>query len=136
MPSISKPIRRPWQPERKAHGGRSFRDKRYDSVMWRKLRLSALKKHPLCARCHAENIIRQASVYDHIIPIRMIIAYRINPDPFWHSNHQGLCNECHNSKSGTEARYNDARRYFNEQLKDYEKNKTRWIIEAIEGGRV
>lgn len=75
-------------------------------------------------------------MYDHIIPVRLLLPYTIHPDPFWHSNHQGLCDDCHNHKSAKEAHYKDAVKYFAEQLNIKEKNKTKWIIDCIRGRAV
>jgi len=64
---------------------------------WRKARRSFLLRNPLCARCAAKGIVRQATVVDHIVP------HKGDPDLFWdEKNWQPLCEECHNIKTATE----------------------------------
>lgn len=66
-------------------------DKRYWSVMWRKLRAAFLKQHPVCAACGW-----QANVVDHIRPVTQGGGF------YDVSNLQPLCTSCHNRKSAKE----------------------------------
>jgi 5-methylcytosine-specific restriction endonuclease McrA len=63
----------------------------YKTWKWVKYRIWFLKMHPLCAVCE-----RPATVVDHIIPAKS------KPQWFWRvSNHQPLCEVCHNKKRAT-----------------------------------
>ncbi len=56
------------------------------------------RAHPLCRACELEGRVTPTHVVDHIEPIE-------GPDDplFWDpSNHQGLCERCHNVKRATE----------------------------------
>lgn len=56
------------------------------------------RAHPLCRACEAKGIVTPTYVVDHIEPIT-------GPDDplFWEpSNHQPLCERCHNIKRATE----------------------------------
>tara|TARA_R110002095_G_scaffold117928_1_gene102850 strand:+ start:582 stop:950 length:369 start_codon:yes stop_codon:yes gene_type:complete len=78
---------------------RTFDDgrKRYD-YQWRKYRLSYLADHPLCVSCLANDETTEATVVDHIIPVR------IAPERFYDvTNHQALCATCHNLKTASGA---------------------------------
>lgn len=58
---------------------------------WRVYRKRFLSAHPLCAECG-----RLATVVDHIK------AHKGDQDLFWDtSNHQSLCETCHNKKTAT-----------------------------------
>ena len=54
--------------------------------------------HPLCRECEAQGIVTPTYVVDHIEPVKGA------GDPlFWEpSNHQPLCERCHNVKRATE----------------------------------
>ena len=85
----------PWMPEsrkRKQMHERRVVEPRYNTSRWRRYRASFLALNPLCAECsHA------ATVVDHITPVRL-------GGEFWEpTNHQPLCTEHHNAKSGREA---------------------------------
>lgn len=78
--------------------GRYYRDKRYDTVRWRKMRARHLAANPYCVECKASSPPRfvPAKVLDHIKPVSM-------GGDFWDTNnHQGMCHHHHNSKSGRE----------------------------------
>ena len=64
----------------------------YRSAEWRKFRKFYLMEHPVCVHCEAKGLVREASVVDHIVPIRE------GGNRFAHSNLQPLCDSCHNSK--------------------------------------
>ena len=62
----------------------------YNNKRWRAYRRMFLASHPLCVECQHE-----ASVVDHIVD------HRGDPGLFWEpSNHQALCQFCHNAKTG------------------------------------
>lgn len=57
---------------------------------WQRLRLSFLKKHPLCVYCAKEGRTTEAKVVDHIVP------HRGDSKLFWdQKNWQPLCRSCH-----------------------------------------
>ena len=61
---------------------------------WQKARKSFLKKNPLCVHCQQENIIKPATVVDHIKP------HRGDMKLFWdRDNWQPLCETHHNRKT-------------------------------------
>lgn len=64
---------------------------------WQKYRAGFLSSHPLCASCERQGKITAAVVVDHITP------HKGDQELFWvMSNHQALCEECHNRKTATE----------------------------------
>ena len=64
---------------------------------WGKARRLFLTDNPLCVRCKAEGVIRQANVVDHIKP------HKGDMELFWNeSNWQALCKPCHDTKTATE----------------------------------
>lgn len=64
----------------------------YNTEKWRRYRRRYLASHPLCVVCE-----REASVVDHIVPVR------VRPEMFWRAdNHQAMCEECHNKKRSRE----------------------------------
>ena len=68
----------------------------YHSTTWRKLRKVYIKNHTICELCKTVNVIKKATVIDHIQPIRLGGAKLA-----W-DNLQALCTSCHNSKSARE----------------------------------
>lgn len=87
---------------RPKQSGRAYRAPGYDTVRWRKERVSYLKEYPLCVECMKEDKVSAAVILDHRVNIASVpIADR--EEKFWDkSNWQGLCKPCHNSKSGKE----------------------------------
>ena len=65
------------------------------NAQWRKARAAFLAHHPLCVACKAEGVIKDARVVDHIVPHR-------GDDELFEDrgNWQGLCDHCHNRKTG------------------------------------
>lgn len=63
----------------------------YNSTEWKKLRRSYILAHPLCERCLAEGVIRQADVVHHVIPIRQDYSKRLD----W-NNLESICHYHHN----------------------------------------
>lgn len=65
------------------------------TTAWEKARKAYLAMHPLCVQCHAEHVVRAATVVDHITPHRGDMAL------FWDAqgNWQALCREHHDRKT-------------------------------------
>ena len=62
----------------------------YDAK-WDRLSVAWRKANPLCAECEKADLLRQATVVDHIIPVADREDLRYSPD-----NLQSLCDACHN----------------------------------------
>lgn len=101
MPSIkSKQVLRPWAPVKDAQTGRGADDDfDYNSTRWRKDRLAHLSvsENPLCVLCLETGKAVEATVSDHIKPIRQ------GGSAWDWDNRQALCVGCHARKSGREA---------------------------------
>jgi 5-methylcytosine-specific restriction protein A len=82
--------------ERKAHEGHKNTGFNYSSKRWKKVREIFIRQHPLCVACTEKELIVQASVVDHIVPISK------GGSPWSFSNFQSLCKSCHDSKSAKE----------------------------------
>ena len=79
-------------PRRKQMHERRHHEPRYNTTAWRKYRRAFLSTNPLCVECG-----RIADVVDHITSVRL-------GGGFWDvENHQAMCHQCHNSKSGRES---------------------------------
>jgi 5-methylcytosine-specific restriction endonuclease McrA len=98
MPTIPKPQRKAYLPKREVQGRRIHANTPfYQSQQWRRVRKTYLEAHPLCVECQAKGVITPATIVDHIKPIN------IGGARFDFNNLQGLCDSCHNKKSGREA---------------------------------
>ncbi|MGB0443341.1 MAG: HNH endonuclease [Flavobacteriaceae bacterium] len=85
-------------PKREAQGRRTQDNSVfYNSHKWRKFRKRILAIEPLCRSCKTDNKVTEATVLDHITPIRQGGA-KLSRD-----NVQPLCSTCHAKKSGQEA---------------------------------
>jgi len=71
----------------------------YSSPAWKKLRKIQLNEQPLCAMCLKKNIIKQAEMVDHIVPIQINWSLRLVK-----SNLQSLCNRCHAIKTAEDKK--------------------------------
>ena len=72
-------------------------DPLYNTILWRKVRASFLRQHPLCVHCKQAGYIVPATEVDHIQP------HRGNESLFWdESNFQSLCKSCHSTKTRKE----------------------------------
>lgn len=80
----------------------------YHSDEWRSLREFILSRKPLCVFCLDKDMIRVATVCDHIVDIAVDPALRLDP-----SNIQPLCTKCHNEKT---ARRSSVNYEVNQQL--------------------
>lgn len=102
MPNLpKKEIDRPWKPPPPPHSGRKKDFSHvYNSTRHRKARKAYLQKYPFCVICDRQGKMVQATVFDHVIPLSQ-------DDSDWATwsleNKQGLCNPCHNQKSGRES---------------------------------
>ncbi|MCK9569817.1 HNH endonuclease [Candidatus Pacearchaeota archaeon] len=65
----------------------------YDGL-WQRKSKAYLRRHPLCAECERQGIVRPATCVDHIVPHRGNEALRVSE-----SNWQGLCEPCHGQKT-------------------------------------
>lgn len=79
------------------HKKSSQRLQKMYTYKWSLARKDFLIDNPLCIECKKNNIIKAASVVDHVIP------HQGNQILFWdRSNWQSLCIRCHNKKSANE----------------------------------
>ena len=69
----------------------------YQSRRWRAVRAAFLRDNPLCAACSTAGRVVAAVVVDHIQPLKAGGAR------FDSSNHQALCQSCHNRKTARET---------------------------------
>jgi len=76
--------------------GQRVQDKRYNTTLWRKMRLAWLKRNPACVVCGYP-----ANVLDHITPVRL-------GGDFWKGPFQSMCTSCHNAKSAREQKQQTA----------------------------
>ena len=79
----------------------------YRSKRWRTERAAFLHDHPLCVECERHDLIRPASVVDHIDP------HGGDETLFWDRNRwQALCASCHGRKTASsDGGFGNARRY-------------------------
>lgn len=72
----------------------SFNHSVYQTAQWRRLRIQALDKMPLCMCCKRHGATTPTIDIDHIIPIRLdpSLSYVL-------SNLQGMCKSCHSMKT-------------------------------------
>jgi len=69
----------------------------YRSKRWRTERLAFLRAHPLCIECRRHDVIRPATVVDHIDP------HRGDEAVFWdRTRWQALCAPCHSRKTASQ----------------------------------
>lgn len=66
----------------------------YKNSRWTNLRLSFLKKNPLCADCQSRGVITPANEVDHITPHRGDMNLFLSTE-----NLQSLCKPCHSKKT-------------------------------------
>lgn len=63
---------------------------------WTRLRARLLSERPLCVHCERQGRVAEATELDHIVPLWQAGT----DDP---SNLQGLCGDCHRTKTAREA---------------------------------
>jgi 5-methylcytosine-specific restriction endonuclease McrA len=83
----------------------------YNSTRHRKQRKAYLKEFPFCVICERKGNLEPARIFDHIIPLSEDSSYSNTWDL---RNKQGLCNSCHNQKSGRESQAAQKRKKENE----------------------
>jgi 5-methylcytosine-specific restriction protein A len=73
---------------------RELRQKAYNTTIWRKIRLTYLKNHPICEECLAKGKVTPATSVHHIkSPFKGgEINYTLLQD---YSNLEAVCHECH-----------------------------------------
>ena len=84
----------------------------YTSARWIALRDDHRRSHPCCELCERRGIYRPVDVVDHVHELLD------GADPFDPDNLQSLCTECHNRKTGDEAKKR-ARRKKGPLLSDF-----------------
>lgn len=94
--SVCGPVRRQSAAEHDARRG-NFRQRGYDT-RWDKVRAMHLQKEPLCRMCQIAGRVTQATMVDHIVPIRDGGAL-LDDD-----NLQSLCIACHGVKTAEDMR--------------------------------
>lgn len=95
MPSKPNKIERPWNKQRQRV---EYREPRYNTRRWQKVRRVGLLKEPWCAECLKNNLYITAKIRDHIVPVSQ-------GGEFWDTkNHQSLCATCHQIKTNREKR--------------------------------
>ncbi len=98
MPSLPKPVRRPWQPApaKRVYEQHAARSAEYGTARWQAARAAQLARCPCCEACTKAGRTTAATVCDHIKPVRL-------GGSFWDAaNHQSLCRPCHQTKSAME----------------------------------
>lgn len=110
---VRPPIHRPVGRREKRERDRDYQRTRdpvaralYRSKRWRTERAAFLRDHPLCAECQRHDLIRAASVVDHID------RHGGDEMVFWdRSRWQALCASCHGRKTaGSDGGFGNARR--------------------------
>lgn len=102
MPSLpSKAPKRPWIPTAQAQPRAPYqqhtaRSADYGTARWQKARLAHLQQHPLCVECLKRKRTTEATIVDHITPVRL-------GGGMWDAgNYQSLCRPHHQAKSARE----------------------------------
>jgi 5-methylcytosine-specific restriction protein A len=68
----------------------------YKTARWDRRRRHQLSREPLCKYCLAAGRTEMATVVDHVVP------HRGDPELFWNSELQSLCESHHNSSKQSE----------------------------------
>ena len=90
MPTLNK------TPKQKTKSDNSKdRHKIYDTLKWRKLRLSKLIDNPLCEICLSKDIVTPAIDIHHIDSFMNYEGLKRLDKAFNYDNLQSLCKECH-----------------------------------------
>ena len=84
-------MRRAWSDGKRLGKFEGGYDWLYHTKRWKLHRLRQLRKHPLCAACLADNVIKAATVAHHTIDHRG--DYKL----FFSSPLQSLCKPCHDN---------------------------------------
>lgn len=89
--------RYPWQREPSPKWQTKEDNSFYHTQIWRSTRKNYLMANPLCENCKKNNMVKAATVVDHILRIKE------GGDPLDTTNLQSLCTQCHNAKSAKES---------------------------------
>lgn len=94
MPSLPKPKRQAYLPERKRKGtgGQTF----YHAKAWRHTSKLYRQRQPLCEVCAAKGIVKASTLVDHLI------ARRFGGADYNPANLMAMCSSHHDSKSAIE----------------------------------
>lgn len=72
----------------------------YRSAEWIRARESVMEQYAgLCAECSKLDLITNADVVDHIVPLTLDFSKRLE-----YSNLQPLCHSCHNKKTAQDMK--------------------------------
>ena len=71
--------------------------KLYNTSKWRQNRNRYIRHYPVCSSCKINNIIREANVVDHIIPVSEGGSF------YDWNNLQSMCTSCHAKKTANEV---------------------------------
>ena len=93
MPYLNKPKK-----QKNRSVNREGRQKIYQSVEWKKLRLAKLKANPLCEVCLTKGIVKPAIDVHHINSFMNYSDNKRLQLAFDYNNLQSLCKECHSEK--------------------------------------
>ena len=94
MPTINKIPKKPKSTKHNPTDMRELRQKAYNTTIWRKIRLTYLKEHPICEECLKKGKVTPATSVHHIkSPFKGgEINYTLLQD---YSNLEAVCHECH-----------------------------------------
>jgi 5-methylcytosine-specific restriction protein A len=84
-------MRRSWSDGKRLGKYEDGYDWLYSTKRWKLRRLHQLRKHPLCAACQQDNVVKAATVAHHVIDHHG--DYKI----FFSSPLQSLCKSCHDN---------------------------------------
>ncbi len=91
MPTMPKPIKRPWHSNSNESNTPTKKDNFYSNQPWRKLRFRKLIDSPLCEISNKKGIIKEATMVDHIRPRRLFPELELdynNLQSLSHNEHQ------------------------------------------------
>jgi len=104
MANKPKKVNRSWVKPREAfERERNESDFYYNGRKWRKIRKVQLEQFPLCCDCEAEGDVVVATVADHDIRAKVLMAR--GDDPYDMKWLKSRCKKHHDSKSGKERHY-------------------------------
>lgn len=103
MPYKPKKISRAYKPERVAFQRENDNSRFYNSWKWRKTSKAFLTLNPICKcqDCLANDVVKPATVSDHIRGLQFLLDNNI--DPYDYNELQPMNDHCHNKKSGRES---------------------------------
>jgi 5-methylcytosine-specific restriction enzyme A len=84
-------LKRTWSDGKRLSKGQGGYNWLYDTKRWKLKRLHQLRRHPLCAACLQDNVVKAATVAHHVIDHRG--DYKL----FFSSPLESLCKPCHDN---------------------------------------